>query len=97
MKLEGIDSIEQILRAFVEETHQRKKEDRELWIYLNDFLSRPYTSTESRGLKEVRDYLRWSIPSNGAIERSCFDEPSANDSPSELSPCSDDNSDNIPF
>ena len=80
MKLDDIDSIEQILRAFVEETHQRDKEDRELYENLKTFLLRQQPVNEPRGLREAIYFLRWSLDTNTPIDRSCLDKETGDDS-----------------
>jgi hypothetical protein len=80
MKFDPNQPIEEILKAFVEETCRREKEDRELCEYLQDFVPTPYPPSQPRGLDEVWSYLRWSITSSGAIDRSCFDEQLAAES-----------------
>jgi hypothetical protein len=80
MKFDPNQSIEEILKAFVEETHQRAEEDRALFEYVRDYISLPYTVPKLKAIDEVWYYLRWSITSCAPIDRSCFDKEIANES-----------------
>jgi hypothetical protein len=81
MKFDPNQPIEEILKVFVEETHQRAEEDRALFEYVRDYISRPYTVPKLKAVDEVWYYLRWSISSCAPIDRSCFDEQLADESP----------------